>query len=99
MTHPAKKMKRRMAGKGAKNLAEGNKQQIYKKKLKKGRNFCRRTLKILRRKLCFHRKPLGIICAKGAFHFWEIGVIIVTSYRGHAHMANSLHVIQNSRNE
>lgn len=28
------------------------------------------------------QKTRGIICAKGVFHFWENGAIIVTSYRG-----------------
>ena len=37
--------------------------------------------KILRGKLYFRQKLLGIICAKGVFHFLRNGVIMVTSYR------------------
>ena len=55
--------------------------------------------KILRGKLYFRQKLLGIICAKGAFHFLEIGAIIVTSYRGFVERRISWHVIQNRRNE
>lgn len=36
---------------------------------------------ILRFLRWIRQKTGGIICAKGVFHFWENGVIIVTSYR------------------
>lgn len=97
MTRAAGIFQKRRGGNGPKPRREGNKIQIFRKKRK--RNVARggNLQENLRCKTNFRQKMLRIICAKGAFHFWENGVIMVTSYRGDVKERFHWRVIQNGR--